>query len=81
MRRTGLAGEGTPDAVIAQLLPIVESDLAHEAERLRDMDFAQFATIAPGRSTASNAEAIARFLDVSPAVAHDLAQTPHLFTD
>ncbi|WP_347137846.1 DUF5928 domain-containing protein [Paracoccus sp. SSK6] len=81
MRRTGLAGEGTPDAVIAQLLPIVESDLAHEAERLRDMDFAQFGTIAPGRSTAANAEAIARFLDVSPAVAHDLAQTPHLFTD
>ncbi|WP_207099905.1 DUF5928 domain-containing protein [Paracoccus shandongensis] len=81
MRRVGLAGEGTPDAVITQLLPIVESDLSHEAERLRDMDFAQFDTIAPARPVAANAEAIARFLDISPAVAHDLAQTPHLFTD
>ena len=81
VRRVGLVGEGTPDAVIAQLLPIVESDLSHEAERLRDMDFAQFDTIGPGRSVAANAEAIARFLDVSPAIAHDLAQTPHLFTD
>ncbi|MCZ0960126.1 DUF5928 domain-containing protein [Paracoccus benzoatiresistens] len=81
MRRTGLAADGTPDVVIDQLLPVVAGDLAHEAERLRDMDFAQFDSIAPARTVAANAEAIARFLDVSPAIAHDLAQTPHLFTD
>ncbi|MDQ1901673.1 DUF5928 domain-containing protein [Paracoccus sp. WLY502] len=81
MRRTGLAGDGTPDTVIDQLLPIVAGDLAHEVERLRDMDFARFAAIAPDATSEANAHAIARFLDVSPEVAHDLARTPHLFTD
>jgi hypothetical protein len=81
MRRIGLAGPGTPDPVIRQLLPIVESDLAHEAERLRDRVFARLTTISPSAPATANAEAIARFLDVSPQVAHDLAQTPHLFTD
>ena len=81
MRRTGLAGEGTPDTVIRQLLPVVKSDLAHEAERLRDMDFAHFSVLAPKALVDANAQAIARFLDVSPKLAHDLAQTPHLFTD
>ncbi|GGF52428.1 hypothetical protein GCM10011402_00450 [Paracoccus acridae] len=81
MRRTGLAGDGTPDTVIEQLLPIVAGDLAHEVERLRDMDFARFATIASDATPEANAQAIARFLDVSPQVAHDLARTPHLFTD
>ena len=81
MRRIGLAGPATPDPVIRQLLPIVASDLAHEAERLRDMVSARLTILSPAASAASNADAIARFLDISPQVAHDLAQTPHLFTD
>ncbi len=81
MRRTGLAGPGTPDSVIRQLLPIVASDLAHEAERLRHLAFSRMTVLSPAAPAADNAQAIARFLDVSPQVAHDLAQTPHLFTD
>lgn len=81
MRRVGLAGPGTPDPVIRQLLPIVASDLAHEAERLRDMVSSSMTVLSPLASVDQNADALARFLDVSPQVAHDLAQTPHLFTD
>ncbi|WP_295044114.1 DUF5928 domain-containing protein [uncultured Paracoccus sp.] len=81
IRRTGLAGPATPDAVIGQLLPIVDRDLAHEADRLRDLAGSRLTVLSPMAPVAANADALARFLDVSPQVAHDLAQTPHLFTD
>ena len=81
MRRTGLAGPATPDPVIRELLPVVASDLAHEAERLRDMAVSRLAVLSPSATMDANAHAIAQFLDVPPNLAHDLAQTPHLFTD
>ncbi|MGN7868112.1 DUF5928 domain-containing protein [Paracoccus sp. 22332] len=81
MRRMGLAGPATPDAQIRQLLPVVESDLADEADRLRDLAAARLTVLSPLAPDAANADALARFLDVSPQVAHDLARTPHLFND
>ena len=81
MRRIGLAGPATPDPVIRQLLPIVASDLAHEADRLRDMVSSRLTVISPWAPATANTDAVARFLDISPQVAHDLAQTPDLFTD
>ncbi|SNR35253.1 glycosyl transferase [Paracoccus sediminis] len=81
MRRIGLAGEGTPETVIRDLLPVVARDLAHEADRLHRMGLAGFSSIADSAPADANAAALAGFLDVSHKVAHDLAQTPHLFTD
>lgn len=81
MRRIGLASQSTPDEVYGRLMPVVRGDLDHEAERLRDMDFARFETISDDRDPEHNAAAIARFLDVSDEIAQDLARTPHLFDD
>ena len=81
MRRIGLATASTPEATIRQLLPVVADDLIHEADRLRDLNLAQFGVLAPDAPAEANAAALQRFLDVAPAVAQDLARTPHLFTD
>lgn len=81
MRRVGLSGASMPEEVISQLLPIVRADLDQEAERLRDQAFENFEEIAQTTSVDRNAAAIARFLDVSDAVAHELANTPNLFKD
>lgn len=81
MIRVGLVSVGTPSEVVDRLLPVVRGDLEHEAERLRDMDFARFEVISPERTTEHNAEAIQRFLDVPPETAQQLAEIPHLFAD
>lgn len=79
--RVGLAGTGTAPDVIEQLLPMVRADLEHEAERLRDMDFAAFHSIAPWLTPEENAEQLARFLDVPTETALALAKTEYLFSD
>ena len=79
--RVGLAGGQTPPDVLDRLLPTVRADLQHEAERLRDMDFAGFHAIAPWRGPEENARALAGFLDIAPALALDLARIEFLFSD
>ena len=81
MNRIGLAGHTTPDDVLARLLPIVRADLEQEAERLRDLNFEHFETIASAQALERNALSIMRFLDVMPETAQDLAGTEHLFAD
>lgn len=81
MRRVGLANGTTPPEMYRRLLPVVRGDLEHEAERLRDMDFARFETLSADRAPDRNAAALARFLDLPEGVAQDLAATPHLFDD
>ena len=79
--RVGLAGPETPPGVIERLIPTVRADLEHEAERLRDVDFTNFHSVAPWRSPDDNAVQLAKFLDVMPETAHDIAITDHLFSD
>lgn len=79
--RVGLAGAQSAPDVIDRLVPTVRADLEHEAERLRDMDYAGFHSIAPWRSPEENAAQLARFLDVAPETALDLALTEYLFSD
>ena len=81
MQRIGLTNSASPDEVVQRLIPVVRGDLRHEVERLRDMGFGHFNSIAEGRPVAENAAALARFLDVPAPIAEDLAQTPDLFTD
>ncbi|MDB6176547.1 DUF5928 domain-containing protein [Paracoccus sp. Z330] len=78
-RRIGLANDTTPPELFERLLPAVKGDLDHEAERLRDMEFDNFETIAADRAIERNAAALARFLDLSPEMAQDLAAIPNLF--
>ncbi|REF72756.1 core-2/I-Branching enzyme [Paracoccus versutus] len=79
--RVGLAGSETAPEVIERLLPMVRADLEHEAERLRDMDFPGFHSIAPWRPVAENTAQLARFLDLPAETALALARTDHLFSD
>lgn len=79
--RVGLAGAQSAPEAIERLLPTVRADMEHEAERLRDMDFASFHSIAPWRSPEENASALAAFLDIAPEAALDLARTSNLFSD
>lgn len=79
--RVGLAGAHTPAEVVERLLPTVRADLVHEAERIRDMDFTGYCSIAPWRSEDENAAQLARFLGVPPEEALALAKTEHLFHD
>ncbi|MDS9468549.1 DUF5928 domain-containing protein [Paracoccus sp. MBLB3053] len=79
--RVGLAGPETSEEVIERLLPTVRADLEHEAERLRDIEFTSFHSIAPWRSAEDNAVQIARFLDVMPEMGRELASTQFLFAE
>lgn len=79
--RVGLAGAHTSSDVVERLLPTVRGDLVHEAERIRDMDFSGYSSIAPWRSDEENAAQLARFLDILPEVALTLAKTEYLFQD
>ena len=79
--RVGLAGAQTAPEVIERLLPTVRADLQHESERLRDMGFAGFHSVAPWREPAENAAQLAGFLDVTPETALKLARTDHLFKE
>lgn len=81
MHRLGLISENMPEDIVERLLPAVRSDLEYESDQLRDMGFAHFHSIGETATDDINAQAIARFLDVSPEVAVELARTPHLFSD
>lgn len=79
--RVGLAGAESAPEVVERLLSTVRADLEHEAERLRDMEFATFHAIAPWASPEENAGELARFLDLPPGAAPDAALIQQLFRD
>lgn len=79
--RVGLAGQQSPEDIVERLVPTVRAALEHEAERVRDMDFAGYHAIAPWRSETENAAELARFLEISEEDALKLARTNHLFSD
>lgn len=81
MHRIGLISADAPGDVVERLLPVVRSDLEHEAERLCEGEYDRFGTIAAHRDTAANAAALAAFLDLPQEVAWQIAETPHLFAD
>ncbi|WP_372800432.1 DUF5928 domain-containing protein [Paracoccus seriniphilus] len=79
IQRIGLANDTTAPDLYTQLIPVVRGDLEHEAELLKDMGLDHFETIAADRTIERNAEALKRFLDLSPEMAQNLAATPNLF--
>lgn len=81
MGRVGLVSDSAPADVVERLLPVVRSDLEHEADRLKESGFKHLATLAEHHPVARNAAAIAGFLGLSEQVGSELAKTPHLFAD
>ncbi len=80
-RRVGLAGDETPPAALAQLLPTIRYDILFESDRIRDAGFANHLRIKEAASPAENAPALGQFLRVNDDTARALAETPYLFVD
>ncbi|MEL7026240.1 MAG: DUF5928 domain-containing protein, partial [Pseudomonadota bacterium] len=80
-RRVGLAGEHTPEETIERLLPTIRNDVVLESDRLRDERFPEYYRIRERADPEENAAALAAFLPLKPEIAHEIAETPHLFAD
>lgn len=80
-RRVGLAGVDTPAETVARLLPTLRNDIQFESEQIRDAGFRQLGRMRQSASVAENADALTAFLDVSPRIAQDIAETDYLFVD
>lgn len=81
MGRVGLVSPGAHAEVVDRLLPVVRSDLEHEADRLKEAGFRRLVTISETAGVDRNAAALAAFLGVTEDQARRLAETPHLFAD
>ncbi|MEZ5721647.1 MAG: DUF5928 domain-containing protein [Paracoccaceae bacterium] len=79
--RVGLAGESTPEAAIARLLPTIRSDLYLESDRIRDAGFDNLHRLRETAAPEDNARALARFLSIPEERALKIARTAHLFSD
>ena len=80
-KRAGLAGETTPDEALAQLVPTIRSEFAHERDALRDAEFPHVYRISEQASDEENAIPIAGFLNVGADTAAEIARTEHLFAE
>lgn len=80
-RRIGLAGDSTPQDVIDRLLPTIRFDLKFESDRMRDARFPMFVRMRESVPSEENAPPLARFLNIEPEVAQDIAATHYLFVD
>lgn len=79
--RVGLAGEQTPPETLERLLPTIRGDINFESDRIRDAEFENHMILREGDDVEQHAGLIARFLDVGPEKALEVAQTDHLFAD
>jgi hypothetical protein len=80
-RRVGLAGEGTPDAVVQRMLPTLRHEFEDEARRLREAELAGHRRLREAAPLAERAAVLAEFFDTGPETGYALAETPHLFAD
>ncbi|WP_226554255.1 DUF5928 domain-containing protein [Celeribacter naphthalenivorans] len=80
-KRTGLAGDHTPDDALARLLPTIRSDMTHESDQIRDADFENYARISQFNTPEENAAPLARFLGISEDKAREIVSMHYLFSD
>ncbi len=80
-RRVGLAGELTPPETLERLLPTIRGDITFESDRIRDSEFDNHIIMKQANDPEENAGKLARFLDILPEKAIEIAQTKHLFAD
>jgi hypothetical protein len=80
-RRVGLAGEQTPQETLARLLPTIRGDITHESDRIRDAEFENHLILRESDGPEGYPDLLARFLDIPPEKAQDIARLDHLFAD
>ena len=79
--RVGLAGAHTAQETLDRLLPTIRGDIIHESDRIRDAGFANHLILREGDDRSRHADLLARFLDIPPEKAQDIAEFDHLFAD
>ncbi|MEM6887499.1 MAG: DUF5928 domain-containing protein [Pseudomonadota bacterium] len=79
--RVGLAGERTPKETLQRLVPTIRNDIAFEADRIRDAQFANFNRLHETGPSEDNAKALSSFLSLPPEKVADLAEDRWLFAD
>lgn len=80
-RRVGLATRGTPEEVVARMLPTLRHEFADESVRIREAEFPRHWRIRQDRSAAENAAVLSDFFGIPPEAGQTLADTPYLFAD
>jgi hypothetical protein len=80
-KRVGLVNEHTAAETLQRLLPTIRFDVHFESDRIRDANLPNLTRIRQSCTPDENAVPLARFLDISPAVAQTIAATEHLFSD
>ncbi len=79
--RSGIANENSSEDALARLVPTVRQDLAFESDRIRDRNFPHLYSISDKNGPEENMMQISAFLDVGEDKAHQIAETPYLFSD
>ena len=80
-KRVGLAGEQTSSDTLERLLPTIRNDMVYESDHIREAGFENLYRLRQRATPEENAAPLAQFLAIAPDTAHDVAATPHLFTD
>ncbi|AJE45486.1 DUF5928 domain-containing protein [Celeribacter indicus] len=80
-RRTGLAGDTTPQSALERLLPTIRSDINSESDTIRDAEFEHCYRISESNAPEENARPLARFLGISEDEAREIASMHYLFSD
>jgi hypothetical protein len=80
-KRVGLAGEHTSPETFKTLLPTIRNDVFRESELIRDQNFPEFYRISEKANQDENARPLAKFLDIEPAQAKEIAAADYLFLD
>jgi hypothetical protein len=79
--RLGLAGPQARPETLDRLLPTIRGDLLHESDRIRDARFDNHIILRESDDRARDAGLLARFLDIPPESAQEIARIDQLFTD
>jgi hypothetical protein len=79
--RLGLAGPQARPETLDRLLPTLRGDLLHESDRIRDARFDNHIILRESDDRARDAGLLARFLDIPPESAQEIARIDQLFTD
>ena len=79
--RLGLAGQQARPETLDRLLPTLRGDLLHESDRIRDAGFENHIILRETDDRTRDAGLLARFLDIPPETAQEIAQIDQLFTD
>lgn len=79
--RVGLAGEQTPQDTLERLLPTIRGDMDFESDRIREEKFENHLFLRESEGRDQQGDLLARFLDITPQKAQEIAEPDYLFAD